>query len=147
MTVEAHRSWSLWFFWSTSLWLDKEEIVFLFPFLWNLHRSGKVAVCWFTNYSDLSMPLLHLIKSPYWLFWICLGSVQRKIWRYNTHEKHVSRDSLLDRVIFLDEQCLFLRHFFPFWCCSFILLNFSFCFLHDSPRCTQSIYSISSAIK
>ena len=52
--------------------------------------------------------------------------------------------SLLDRVIFLDEKCSFLRYHFPFWCCSFILLNLSFYFFRDNSRTIQSIYSISS---
>ena len=52
--------------------------------------------------------------------------------------------SFLDRVIFLDEQCLFLRHDFPFLCCSFILLSLSFYFFCENLRSVQSIYSISS---
>ena len=104
------------FFWSASLWLDREEITFLFPILQNLHRSGKVAVCWFANYSDLSVPLLHLVKSPFWLFEYVYEVYRGSFEGVPLREKHVSRDYPSGQSHLLDEQYLFMRHQFPLCC-------------------------------
>ena len=132
MTVEICKPWSLCSFWSASLWLDREEIAFLFPILQHLHRSGKVAIfCILSNHflnrslkrAEEALRVYHIVRS-------------------------MSLDiSLLDKVIFLDEQYLFLRHHFPFWCCRIILLNFSSCFFCDISRNIQSTFSITSIFK
>ena len=53
---------------STDLRLDREEVTFFLSF-WKYHRRGKVAIWWFTNFSNLLVLLLDLVTS-HLTFWI-----------------------------------------------------------------------------